>query len=127
MNPYSQDLRDRVLAAVKAGQQTQAVIAETFGVSLSTLEKWVRRKRQTGKSTPLPQAHGPQRTLRACAAVIRAEVKRQPDATLAELCDRVAAQTGVQASPSMMCRELQHLGLPRKKRVFTTVSGKPAV
>ncbi len=124
MNPYSQDLRDRVLAAVKAGQQTQAAVAETFGISLSTLEKWVRRKRQTGKSTPLPQAHGPPRALRACTATIRAEVKRQPDATLAELCERVAAQTGIQASPSMMCRELQQLRLPRKKRASRTASGK---
>ncbi len=115
MNPYSQDLRDRVLAAVQSGQQTQAAIAETFGISLSTLEKWVRRKRQTGKSTPLPQVHGPPRALHAHAAIIRAQVKQQPDVTLAELCERVAAQTGIPASPSMRCRELQHLGLPRKK------------
>ncbi len=124
MNPYSQDLRDRVLAAVHAGQQPQAAIAATFGISLSTLEKWVRRKRQTGKSTPLPQAHGPARALQPYAAIIRIEVKRQPDATLPELCERVAAQTGINASPSMMCRELQHLGLPRKKRASMTASGK---
>jgi transposase len=124
MNPYSQDLRDRVLAAVQAGQQTQAAIAETFGISLSTLEKWVRRKRQTGQATPLPQRHGRPRALRAYAALIRTEVQHQPDVTLVELCARVTAKTGLQASPSMMCRELQQLRLPRKKRRFTTVNAK---
>ncbi len=39
MKPYSQDLRKRVLAKAKAGKQTQAFIAATFGVSLSTVEK----------------------------------------------------------------------------------------
>ena len=53
--------------------------------------------------------------------VIRAEVKRQPDVTLDELCERVEAQTGVSASRSMMARELQVMALPRKKSRSTTV------
>jgi hypothetical protein len=53
--------------------------------------------------------------LRACAVAIRAEVRKQPDVTVVELCARVEAATGVTASPSMMSRELQRLNLPRKK------------
>lgn len=123
MRPYSQDLRDRVLAAVKAGDQTQEVIAAFFGVSVSTVEKWWHQKRTTGRSAPRPQTHGPQRTLHACAPFIRAALRKHPDLTLAELCARVAEVAHVQASPSMMCRELQHLRLPRKKSRFTIVSG----
>jgi transposase len=115
MKPYSQDLRKRVLAQVKAGKQTQAQIAENFDLHLSTVEKWWRRYRETGKTTPLPPPHGPQRALQDHTAVLRAEVKQQPDLTLDELCARVASLTGVQVSPSTMCRELQALGLPRKK------------
>ena len=125
MQPYSQDLRRRVIAASKSGKQTQAEIAETFGVHLSTVEKWWRRWRTTRTVAALPQAHGPRRALRDCATFLRAEVKRQPDATLAELCARVAEATGVSASPSMMCRELRRLRLPRKKSPFTTANGKP--
>ncbi len=125
MKAYSQDLRKRVLAAVKAGKQTQADIAATFDVSQSTVEKWWRRKRETGKSTPLPPPHGPKRALQDHAALIRAEVKKQPDLTLGELCERVAALSGVQVSASTMCRELQALGLPRKKSRSTTASGTP--
>ncbi len=114
MKPYSQDLRKRVLTRVRVGKQTQAAVAKTFGVSLSTVEKWVRRKRETGQTTPLPPAHGPTRALQDCAAVIRAEVKKQPDLTLRELCARVASRGEVAVSPSTMCRELQRLRLPRK-------------
>ena len=39
MKPYSQDLRDRVIAAVEAGQHSYPEIATTFAVSESTLDK----------------------------------------------------------------------------------------
>lgn len=115
MDPYCPDLRERVLVAAEAGDETQAAIAAAFGVSLSTVEKWLYRKRETGEGAARSQVHGPKRTLHGCAKFIRAQVKKQPDLTLAELCERTASLQQVKASPSMMCRELQHLGLPLKK------------
>ncbi len=115
MDAYCPDLRKRVLVAAETGDETQAAIAAAFGVSLSTVEKWLHWKRETGEMTARSQVHGPPRTLQACAKFIRAQVKKQPDITLAELCERTASLQKVQASPSMMWRELQHLGLPRKK------------
>ncbi len=115
MKPYSQDLRDRVLAKARTSKKTQPVIAETYGISLSTLEKWLHRKRTTGKTTPLPPAHGPEPILDNYAVLLRAEVKRQPDITLVELCTRLAHGVGVEVSPSTMCRALQRWHLPRKK------------
>lgn len=124
MNPYSQDLRDRVVAALKTGKTSQADVAETFGVSLSTVEKWWRQWRETGQYSKRPRQHGPRRTLAACDEVIRAVVQKQPDVTLDELCARVAETEQVSASRSMMCRTLQVLGLPRKKSRSTTVSAR---
>lgn len=121
MKAYSQDLRERVVGAVEAGQHSRPEIAETFEVSESTIDKWVKRWRDTGSVAALPFAGGRQRTLQGCTTIIRAEVKRQPDVTLDELCERIEAQTGVSASRSMMARELQVLALPRKKSRFTTV------
>ena len=117
MKPYSQDLRSRVLASAKTGKETHASNAATYRVSVSTVEKWVRRKRETGQATALPPRRGRTRTLRDYAPFLRAEVKQQPDSTLAELCARVAEAKGVNVSPSMMCRELRHLDLRRKKVV----------
>jgi transposase len=115
MKPYCLDLRKRVVVKAHAGKQAQASIAATFGVSLSTVEKWLRRKRETGKITPLPPAHGPKRVLQDHAPLIRAQVKQQPDIALVELCGRISSCTGIAVSPSTMCRELQRLRLPRKK------------
>jgi transposase len=115
MDAYSPDLRERVIVAAEAGEETQAAVAAAFGVSLSTVEKWLHRKRETGEMAARSQVHGPQRTLQGCEKFIRAQIKKHPDLTLAELCECTASVQKVKASPSMMCRELQHLCLPRKK------------
>ena len=64
----------------------------------------------------------PKRKLEPYDAWLRAEVQRQPDATLAELCERLAKAQGVEAHPSLMWRELQLLELPLKKSRCTTAS-----
>ena len=127
MRPSSNDLRQRVIATVKAGQRKQADIASTFGISQSTLEKWWYAWRTKRQISALRHRSGPPRTLAGCEAFLRAEVKRKPDVTLEELCTRVAKAHGVSASPSMMCRELERLHLPRKKSRFMTASVKPHV
>jgi transposase len=124
MKPYSQDLRDRVLATVKETQLSQAKIAKAFKISKSVLEKWLRRQHETGACVALPHGGGHTRALAGCEAFIRAQVKKQPDSTLEELCARVANAKGVPASPSMMCRELRRLRLPRKKSLSTIINAK---
>lgn len=115
MKPYSLDLRERVVAALDEGELTQPEIADKYDISLRTVETWARQWRETGSIEPKPHRRGPLRTLQAHSATIRQAVAAQPDATLAELCAHVTAQTHVRASASMMCRELQILNLPRKK------------
>lgn len=126
MKPYSQDLRERAIAALEAGQ-TQVKVAAQFSIHKSTLEKWWYRWRDTGSCTALPSAHGPKRTLQPAESLIRNEVKKRPDVTLAELCERVAEAKGLQVSPSMMCRELQSLNLPRKKSRSMTANARRRV
>jgi transposase len=121
MKPYSQDLRERVMTAVRAGRQSLDEIARTFGVSASTVDKWHKRWRETGSVAVRPFAAGRHRTLHPCDDWLRAEVKRQSDVSLDELCARVQTAWGVSASPSMMCRELQFLNLRVKKSRSTIV------
>jgi transposase len=115
MGAYSLDLRERIISATKRGDRSQKAVAQLFGVSLSFVEKLVKRERTTGSCAALPWAGGRQRALKNDTAVIEAAVKKQPDIALAELCEHVVQAGGAPASPSMMCRELQRLHLPRKK------------
>ena len=124
MKAYSQDLRDKVLAAVAAGTQSHRKVAEIFSISESAIEKWTGRLRQAGSRAALPHAGGPVRVLAEHAQLIRQAVKAQPDISLNELCEKVQADTGVVANGSMMSRELKRLNLRRKKSRSTTASAR---
>jgi transposase len=122
MKPHSKDLRRRIVEALEAGEDTQPEIADRFQVSLSFVEKLWHKWRKTGDYAAKPRAGGRKRTLSSDVARIQAELATQPDATLAELCERVAQRGGATASTSMMCREVARLNLPRKKSHSTTRS-----
>jgi|SRR5687768_17292281 len=47
MKAYSEDLRERVIRAVEVGRPREEVAAR-FEVSVPTIERWVRLKRETG-------------------------------------------------------------------------------
>ncbi len=51
VRPYSLDLRERVVAAVEAGESRRSA-ARRFGVSDSTGVKWLQRVRATGSVKP---------------------------------------------------------------------------
>jgi len=91
MNPYSQDLRDRIIQALEAGTETQRAIAERFCVSGSFVEKRWQRWRPSGSSAVKPHAGGRQSPLTDHLELLRTEVAKQPDATRAELRDRIVA------------------------------------
>lgn len=50
--PYSNDLRERVVASVETGGLSRNEAARRFGIGISTVIHWVRRFRQTGSVAP---------------------------------------------------------------------------
>ena len=106
---YSQDLRDRVLAAYDRGMKTKA-IAEMFSVSPAWARRVKQCRRETGRTTPLPR--GGAMYVKIDRERLIALVEEQPDATLRELRDRL----GVQCTEAAICFALKHLGLSFKKR-----------
>ena len=124
MKAYSQDLREKVMAAVAQDKQANREIAETLSLGEATIERWTRRHRETGSVAASAHAGGVARVLAPHEAFLRAAVKAQPDISLDELCGRVQAELGLKVSGSMVSRELTRLRLPRKKSRSTTANGK---
>lgn len=123
MRAYSNDLRLKIIETIQANDLPQVEIAEQFGVSKSFLEKLWHRFRTTGSYQAKPHAGGVERFLKNDEELIRRLVGEQPDATLSELCEKVAAETGKPVvTTATMCVELQRLGLPLKKSRFTPPS-----
>ena len=119
MKAYSQDLRERIVQAIESGTYTKQEAAEVYAVSESFVWKLMRRQRHTGSCAALPHGGGRTRTLAAYSEQLRIAVRQSPDATLHELCEQCTPSRPQAVSASMMCRELQRLGLPRKKSPYT--------
>src|SRR5690348_7159129 len=112
MRAYSNDLRQRVVAAYDAREGTQEQLATRFAVSTSWVRKLLRRRRATGSIDPKPHGGGHAKAFDAeAAARLRRAVRDDSDATLEEL-GRLA---GVACSPSAVYRTLDRLGITRKK------------
>ncbi len=115
MKAYSKDLRLRVVAAVDRGMP-RAEVAETFGVSVSTIKRYLRLRRQTGDGRPKPIPGPPARKRALLEEVLPAQVGLNPDLTLEEHCELFEETHGVEVSTATMSRALKRLSLPLKKR-----------
>jgi hypothetical protein len=58
MKPYSIDLRSRVLEAVDLGVPRKEV-AKTFSVSLPSIKRWLKLRKETGSLEPRKGVPGP--------------------------------------------------------------------
>ena len=118
MKPYPQELRVRVAIAVEQGEHSLAEIASLFNVGVTFVKKMLRLHRAGDDLAPR-HGGGPKPSLQAPEHnVLRAHIAAQPDASLAELQQILATQCALTVSQATICRALQELDLPRKKRVF---------
>ena len=94
---YSQDLRDRVLAAVDGGLRVYSA-APLFRVSVSYIYKALGRRRATGDVTAHKSGGGPKPKLAAYDEALRAQVAQKGDITLVELQAWLAGDHAVRVS-----------------------------
>jgi len=112
---YSQDLRDRVIAARDRGMKTKQV-ADLFNVSPAWVRRVMQRRREHGETTPRPR--GGVTVVKIDLQRLRELVAQQPDATVRELHERL----GIDCSQSAVDMALRRMGLTFKKRRSTPPS-----
>jgi transposase len=109
----SNDLRERVLAAVSAGDSCRSVAAR-FGVSVSSVVKWSQRYRATGSVAPGKVGGHRKPILDRHRAFILERIAQTSHLTLHRLKDELAKQ-GVIVSHDAIWRFLRREGLRFKK------------
>ncbi len=108
MNAYSKDLRLKTLAAIDRGIPRKEV-AELFGVSLSTIKRWLKRRRQTGGVETMKIPGRPAVKGKALREWLPQQLKRNPDLTLREHCEAFFDETGMEVSEATMSRSIGRL------------------
>lgn len=121
---YSNDLRLRIARAYLAGEGTRAEMAERFQVSPASVDRFVRRFRETGSVEPTPHTKGPQRRVRPEEEpLLVAWLEENASLTQTELAERYEQQTRRPVSQRTISRVLRRMGITRKKRPFTRRNG----
>jgi transposase len=118
MKPYSLDLRQKIINTYNSESISQRQLARRFGVALSFIQSLLKRYRETGSIAPKVRTEQtPTKLNEQQLAVLRHLVEIHSDATLAELRNMLAAETGVLVSRSTIDRMLDKFDLTSKKNL----------
>lgn len=112
--PYSDDLRDRVVAAMSAGRSCRDVGA-AFAVAPSTAGNWYRLYRRTSSHAARPMGGDRRSKLTGEAGWIAERLAATPELTLGEVREDLA-QRGFAVSYASVWRTVRRLGLRHKKK-----------
>jgi transposase len=110
----SQDLRDRLIAAVDGGMSCNKA-AERFGIAVSSAVRWVHAWRTEGRAKALAQG-GDLRShhIEAYRDVILTAIASEVDITLVELAELLRHQHGASFASSTVWRFLDRHGFTFK-------------
>lgn len=111
--PLSNDLRERVVGAIEAGESCRSVAAR-FGVAASSAVKWSQRRRATGSVAPDKMGGHRKRVLEPHRAFITERLNQTPHLSLHGLKAELAAR-GVKVSHDTVWQFLRREGLRFKK------------
>jgi len=120
---YSLDLRERVVAAVAAGQSCRAVAA-TYKVSVASVVKWSQRFRATGSAAAYKVGGRRPFALAGERAWLLARLAEQPDITLRALGTELARR-GIKVSHFAVWHFFEHEGISFKKKPARQRAGPP--
>ena len=111
--PLSNDLRERVVCAIEAGESCRSVAAR-FGVAVSSAVKWSQRYRASGSVAPGKMGGHRKRVLAPHRAFIVERINQTPHLSLHGLKAELAVR-GVKVSHDTVWQLLRREGLRFKK------------
>ena len=122
MDAYSEDLRRKIVEAVTQRRMSKSEAARAFGVSLSSVKRYVKAVRE-GRSLSPGKAPGKRPSLDEKARrLLEADVQERPFAKLADRREYLEKVAGLSVSESTISRVLRQMGFGRKKGRWVPVS-----
>ena len=115
MDAYSEDLRQKIVQAVQQRRMTKSEAARVFGVSRSSVKRYVKAVCE-GRSLTPGKAPGKRPLLDEKARrLLEADVEERPFAKLPDRREYLKKLAGVTVSQSTLSRALSKMGFGRKK------------
>ncbi len=116
MNPYSEDLREKIVQALGRGMgKSQA--ARTFSVSLSSVKRYARMAEEGRSLAPKKRPGSKPKLFERAMGLLEEDLKERPFITLQERCEYLRVVACVEVSRSTLCRAIRRMNSTRKKGV----------
>jgi len=114
MNAYSEDLRKKIMEALRRGM-TKTEAARTFSVSRSSVKRYAKLAEEGRPLAPKKRPGSKPKIDEAARTLLEADVEERPSATLSERREYLGRVCGLSVSESTVSRVLRRLGWSRKK------------
>jgi putative transposase len=127
VKPYSQDLRERVIAAVEDGELSRREAAKRYRVSVASAVKWLQQYRRSGRLKARPMGGDRRSVLKPVRDWLLKLAAKKPDLTLMAICKQLKEEHAIRADASMLCRFFKAEGFSFKKnraRQRTAAAGR---
>ena|SRR5215212_6189710 len=117
MKPYSEDLRLRIVRAVRGGAP-KSTAARLFDVSLSSVKRYLRIAERGAPLAPKKGGGRPPKTDQTAEKLLQEDVAERPAATVSERRRFLEGTTGKTLSDSTVKRLLKRLGFSQKNGLW---------
>jgi len=113
--PYSEDLRERLIASVEGEALSCREAALRYRVSASSAIRWVQQYRKGGLTKARPMGGDRRSVLKPERVWLLKLIGREDDLTLWAISSRLKSERGVKADASMLWRFFKAEGISFKK------------
>ena len=114
MNAYSEDLRKKIVEALRRGMG-KSEAARTFSVSLSSVKRYAKMDEEGRSLAPKKRPGSKPKLDERASKLLEADLKDHPFITLQQRCEYLRAVASVEVSRSTVCRAIKRMNTTRKK------------
>src|SRR6266699_1756619 len=100
----------------------RAEIVRMFGVSLASIKRYLKQRRESGELSPKAIPGRPSKKYAALEAGLVAQLKAHPDSTLEAHCQLWESTHGMWVDHTTMSRAIRRVGWTRKKKRWVPLS-----
>jgi transposase len=114
MNAYSEDLRMKIVQALRRGMG-KSEAARTFCVSLSSIKRYAKLAEEGRSLAPKKRPSSKPKIDERARRLLAADLEEHPFLTLQQRCEYLLRVTSVEVSRSTVCRAIKRMDATRKK------------
>jgi transposase len=114
MNAYSEDLRKKIIEALRRGMN-KSEAARAFSVSRSSVKRYAKLAEEGLPLAPKKRPGSKPKVDERAKRLLEADLEERPAATLSERREYLGRVSGLWLSESTLSRMLRRLGWSRKK------------